>query len=273
MASLSRWPPLPFHSTLPNTTTCSCMSLPRLSSLQVWEVEVNVPVGVAKVLPVEVVLGALGLVLILKEDKSVSSLSSIVHVDDDVAIRHSKVAEEVSNISDGHREWETSHLEASVPVVCGDMVGKAHSLTTVATAVSATTASVVASSSATSIAGASSTVSTTATTVVAATSVVEFLGLVLLEVGMLVGLDHDELDPPVANVLVVFLGVGIGTVLGALEQNCSLTSQLTVSHLSDLDRVVDKVESIEEVDDVFGVHGEWESLELHGGQGRFVLWV
>jgi hypothetical protein len=51
---------------------------------------------------------------------------------------------------------------------------------------------------------------------------------------MLIGVDGDQLDPPLANVLLVLVLVGALAVLWGGEGHGGLTSQFTIGHLANL---------------------------------------
>ena len=218
----------------------------------------------------------MGLSLTLEEDEGVPCLSSVVHIDDDIAVCHSEVIEEVSDVSNLDRVRQSSHLEGFVLVFVGNEVREVDGVTVATLSLSLTTVTVSsvatsASSSTAEAASGSSSVSTTTTAaIVASASVVKLVLLILFEIGVFMSCNDNELHPSVANVFLVELLVSVVAVIGSLEQDSCLTSQLTVRHLSNLDRVLLEVESGKEGNNVFLGDGEWKSLELHGLHGGLV---
>ena len=96
--------------------------MPRvpLSSSELWEAQIDV--SASQVLLVELILGSLGLLLALEEDKGVTRWPALVHVDRDVAFSHSEVLEEIANFTHLDREGKTSHLQSRVAVLLVDKV-------------------------------------------------------------------------------------------------------------------------------------------------------
>ena len=254
-------------------------------SSELWEAQVHV--SAAEILLVHRVLGTLSLSVTLEEDESVASGPAVVQIDGDVALSNTEVLEELTNVLGRSREWETTHLERLESVLSVDEVAEADGVTaaTATTTIAAILVVAVAGSSATvatvvaTAATASATATSAATTaavaaIVATTTVVVAAALVLGDllalkaIVLLVG-DLDELDPTGADVLLIEPLVCGSAVVGVVETNDSLTSELAVGHLSNLDGVIDDFVSREEVDDIVALHGEWESLHLDSE----VLWL
>ena len=61
--------------------------------------EAQVNVSVAQVVLVELVSRTGGLILVLEEDESVASGSTVAHVDGDVTLGHAEVLEEVTDLT------------------------------------------------------------------------------------------------------------------------------------------------------------------------------
>lgn len=136
------------HLSLTDLSPFDLVVLQRASS-QLREAQVNV--ATAQVLFVKLVLGSVGLSFTLEEDKGVTGRSALVKVDSDVTLSHSEVLEEITDLSGLCGEGKSTHLQAGVPVLSIDEVGKTDSLTTTETAITAitsTTASIIASSTA-----------------------------------------------------------------------------------------------------------------------------
>ena len=87
----------------------------------------QVNVATSQVLLVELVFGALGLILTLEEDEGVPSWSALVHVDRDVSLSHSEVLEEVADLTHLDGERKSAHLECLVAVFVVDEVGETNS--------------------------------------------------------------------------------------------------------------------------------------------------
>lgn len=130
------------------------------SSSQVGVVQVDVPV--AQVLLVQRVLGALSLLLILKEHQGVPGRSTLVHVNDDVSVfGEAEISEEISNFAHRGRKGQPTHLQSHILVPLVHVVGQTHR--------GAATATVPATTSATALKGPSATATITeATTVLVA---------------------------------------------------------------------------------------------------------
>lgn len=87
----------------------------------------QVNVATSQVLLVELVFGALGLILTLEEDEGVPSWSALVHVDRNVSLSHSEVLEEVADLTHLDGERKSAHLECLVAVFVVDEVGETNS--------------------------------------------------------------------------------------------------------------------------------------------------
>ena len=84
-------------------------------SSEVRVVQVDIPA--AEILLVELRLCTRSLIFTFEEHKGVASWTTIVHVNDDVPVRHSEVTEEVSDLPNTNRVRKSAHLQGSVPVV------------------------------------------------------------------------------------------------------------------------------------------------------------
>ena len=61
-------------------------------------------------------LGTSCFLLALKEDQGIACWLPVAEVEDDVPLRDSEIAEEISDFADADRVWETTHLESLVLV-------------------------------------------------------------------------------------------------------------------------------------------------------------
>ena len=84
--------------------------------------EAQVNVSVAQVVLVELVSGAGGLVLVLEEDESVASGSTVAHVDRDVTLSHAEVLEEITDLTGAARVGQSAHLESTQTVLSVDEI-------------------------------------------------------------------------------------------------------------------------------------------------------
>lgn len=73
-------------------------------------------------LSVELLLGTRGLFIVLQEDESIASRTSVGHIYDHVSFSDPEVGEELSDFFAVSGVWKTSEFEASVPVVLSDIV-------------------------------------------------------------------------------------------------------------------------------------------------------
>ena len=101
--------------------------------------------------------------------------------------------------------------------------------------------------------------------------------MVVFEVLVFFGWNHDKVDPSSSDVLVVLLVESLLAVFDGLEEDSGLSSLLSVSHDTNFDGVFDKSKSMEELDDILSLNAVWKTLELHGVSVwllvLFTLWI
>ena len=214
----------------------------------------------------------------LQEHESVPSWISVVEVYNDVPLRDPEIAEEVPNFTHSNRVRQATHLQRLVLVAWVHEIGEPHRLAT-AVATATTTATVAsfaiaAATTATASSSAATTTSGATTTIASVVSFLELILLVVLKVVVLFFWDHDEVDPARADMLLVFVLVGLLAVFRGLKEARSLTSKFSIGHSTNFDGIFDEAKAVEEFEDVIFGDGVGEAFELHGPSvGSIVLFV
>ena len=213
----------------------------------------------------------------LQEHESVPSWISVVEVYNDVPLRDPEIAEEVPNFTHSNRVRQATHLQCLVLVAWVHEIGEPHRLAS-AVAAATTTATVASFTIAATTATASSSAATTAsgatTTVASVVSFLELILLVVLKVVVLFFWDHDEVDPARADMLLVFVLVGLLAVFRGLKEARSLAGKFSIGHGTNFDGIFYEPKAVEEFEDVIFGDGVGEAFELHGPSvGSIVLFV